>query len=1142
MGGIVFIGLLFVFGYPFLVFLIAATGLRRRVSSLEDSLATALRELQALRNSVDAARLSAKPAAAPVFTPQQPRAPAAATPAMPVPDTSLAPAPAADAAAAPTPAAAVDTAAVPDPAPAPVSAAIAAPAAQQPATAPEPAAPPPPPFRAAPIFAEPPRLSVPTPSAPATPAPRPAAAPPAPAQATPHLPALAPAAAAPAPPRATSPAWLSAVKNWLFTGNLVAKMGLLILFIGVSFLLKYASERVTVPIELRLAGIVAADIALLVWGWRMRLTHRSLSLPIQGAALGILMLVTFGAFRIYHLIPPGLAFGLLFVLTAFTCILAVMQNAVWLAVFGIAGGFVSPILTSTGQGSHIALFSYYALLNAGVLAIALKRTWRALNLLGFAFTFIIGTTWGVLRYSAADHYLSAQLFLLLFFVFYVAIALVYAMRQSVQVKAYVDATLVFGTPLAAFALQLGLVKNVEFGHAYSALGFGIFYTVLALALWRRRGSGMKLLVESFMALGVVFGTLAIPFALDGRWTSAAWALEGAGVVWVALRQRHRLTFWFGMLVQAGAWISFIGAISGLSGEAARDANLWLGFLILAGTAFFMAITLRKETDGEVQAFPAVASAFLGFAALWLLGGAWTEIILRQTGTTMANLLVASALAVAAILATIALRMHWPRARIFALMAQVAAGATLFALSALSWDWTHASPDLFSEPLLGAFMVCAAAGFTAWNMWRQPLDMGLGALSRLMLGWSAFWLFGPILSTLSGFLVLHLPQAWHTIPRGHGQWSLYFTGVALAALAAAQGARRSGWTDLRWLSAAPWIALPLATVMMFVVLFERESIPGVVPWLGFAALWLAGEVLLRAWHANAWRLPSTVLKAIHLVRTAGPWIMLWKVGELAINNWLLGPVGQRALLADGGFAVSGSWANFVPAWAMMAVVVWLIGRAGKDQWPAAPIGAWYRRVLIPAAVAWSLLLAALWNLAQDGSMAPLPYVPLLNPLDLTTAFALALAAFAWRMLKTEREAWAPAVRQRFDKLPVAAAVVAYVWFNLILLRTASHVLDIDYNAGALFASQTVQAMLSLVWSITALVLMRWATRRVARRWWITGAAFLALVVAKLFLVDLDGSGSVGRIVSFVGVGLLMVLIGYLAPYPNDSTPDTARDAT
>lgn len=1085
MEGIFFLGLLFVFGYPFLAYLIGSSGLRRRVTRLEESLNHALRELQSLRSSVSAARLNELPEAPAEVTPQQPRAPAPTPAAAPAPPTVSVPTPVVEQ----LPVSAPTIAALPEPTP---------------------------------LFAEPPRLQ-------ASPQPAPTAAPP-----------RAPESA-PLPVRATTPAWLMTAKNWLFTGNLVAKLGLLILFIGVSFLLKYAAERVTLPIELRLAGIVVADIGLLVWGWRMRLQRRGLSLPIQGAALGIMMLVTFGALRIYHLIPSGLAFGLLIVLTAFTCILAVMQNAIWLAVFGIAGGFLSPILTSTGQGSHIALFSYYALLNAGVLAIAFKRTWRALNLLGFAFTFIIGTAWGVLRYSAAEHYLSTQLFLLLFFVFYVAIAVIYAIRQSVHIRAYVDATLVFGTPLAAFGLQFGLMKNVEFGYAYSSLGFGIFYIALALALWSRRGSGMKLLVESFLALGVVFGTLAIPFALDGRWTSAAWALEGAGVVWVALRQRQRLAFWFGMLVQAGGWLSFLGSVSGLSGDAARDANLWLGFLILAGTALFMAITLRKQANGEAQAFPAAASGFLGFAALWLIGGAWTEILLRQSGVSMANLLVASALAVAAILATIALRMRWTQARIFSLMAQIGAGVTLLAIAALGWDWTRASPELFSEPLLGALMICAAAGFSAWNMWRKAQDMDLEVISRLMLGWSAFWLCGPILSTLSGYLMLHLPDALQANPRAHGQWSVYFLCLSLVALTAAHTARRSGWTDVRWLSAVSWIALPLSSVMMLTVLFEREAIPGLLPWLSFAALWATSDYLLRLWPASAWHLSPNVLKAIHAVRTAGPWIMLWKVGELAINSWLLGPAEQRALLADGGFTVSGSWANFVPAWAMMAFVVWLIGRASIGQWPTAPIAAWYRRVVIPAAVIWSLSLAALWNLHQDGSMAPLPYLPLLNPLDLTTAFALALAAFAWRMLRTERASFAASTQLHFDKLPLAGAVAAYLWFNLICLRTASHLLDIDYQAGALFASQEVQAMLSLVWSITALVLMRWATRRVARRWWITGAAFLALVVAKLFMVDLDGSGSVGRIVSFVGVGLLMVLIGYLAPYPHDSAPDDSAPA-
>src|SRR5690606_19059292 len=90
--------------------------------------------------------------------------------------------------------------------------------------------------------------------------------------------------------------------------------------------------------------------------------------------------------------------------------------------------------------------------------------------------------------------------------------------------------------------------------------------------------------------------------------------------------------------------------------------------------------------------------------------------------------------------------------------------------------------------------------------------------------------------------------------------------------------------------------------------------------------------------------------------------------------------------------------------------------------------------------------------------------------------------------------------------------------------------IDYRIEALAASQSVQAMLSLVWSASALVLMRVAARRMMRRAWWGGALALGIVVVKLFLIDLANGGSIARVVSFVGVGLLLLLVGYLAPYP------------
>lgn len=1131
---LVLFGILFIFGYPFLAALLTTAAIRRRLDKLENANA---------RLQDDLAGMGARLRAVAELAPARPEVVAPAAP--PVEPVKAAPPPVA------VPREAdFDLPDVPpaEPKVAPV-----------PAPAPEPVLPTLPPFapKAPPLFAEPPRLAVPPAGAtPHKPVPAMAAATSA-ASSTASAPVAAPApapasapAAAPAVLRKPSPdyapaeppAWIKAVKNWLFTGNLVAKMGLLILFIGVSFLLKYVAAEFTLPIELRLAGIVLADIGLLVWGWRMRLTHRGLSLPIQGAALGIMMLVTFGAFRIYHLIPSGMAFGLLFVLTAFTCLLAVLQNAFWLAAFGIVGGFVSPILTSTGSGSHIALFSYYSLLNAGILAIALKRSWRALNLLGFAFTFIIGTAWGVRSYVPELHYLSTQLFLILFFVFYVAIALVWAMRQSLQVKAYVDATLVFGTPLAAFGLQVALMKGVHFGNAFSALGFGVFYIALALALWGRRSGSLKLLIESFLALGIVFGTLAIPFALDGRWTSAAWALEGAGVVWVGLRQRQKLTMMFGLLVQAAGWISFMGAVSGLDQQAAKQSNLWLGFLILAGTAFFMATTFRaqKDENGTDHAFPRAAAWFLGLATAWFMAGAWTEIILHQRGTAMANMLVASGLATSVILAVIAERMQWGRARTFALAVQVVSGATLLLLISTQWSWTEPAAGLFDNALLGALMIFGAAFFTSWNLWRSRENMDLEAVSHLMLGWSALWWFGPILNALSGWLMLTLtPVAADTL-REHAWWSWYLVCLAFSAAGFAFLARRLAWPPLRLYGASAWVALAPATLVVLALLFAQQQLPVALVWIGFGAIWAASELMLRLWPANGWNTPDFVLKPIHLARTAGPWIMLWKVGEIAISNWLYGAGAEARLLAEGGFHVSGSWANFVPAWAMMLAVVWLIRRSAQERWPSAPLALWYRHLLLPAATAWSLLLAAFWNLFQDGSMAPLPYVPVLNPLDLTTAFALMLGAFCYRMLKADSTQLSKDTNTLVARMPLAGMIAAYVWLNLILLRSAAHYLGISYQASALVASLFIQAMLSLVWSVTALVIMRSATRHRSRSWWLVGAGFLALVVAKLFLVDLDSHGSVSRIVSFVGVGLLMVLIGYLAPYPSEPEPHSEPD--
>jgi uncharacterized membrane protein len=182
---------------------------------------------------------------------------------------------------------------------------------------------------------------------------------------------------------------------------------------------------------------------------------------------------------------------------------------------------------------------------------------------------------------------------------------------------------------------------------------------------------------------------------------------------------------------------------------------------------------------------------------------------------------------------------------------------------------------------------------------------------------------------------------------------------------------------------------------------------------------------------------------------------------------------------------------------------------------------------------ALLLAA-WvfivNVLSPGDASPLPYLPAASPLDLTLALALwALAAWA----------------VRFTAIPES---VLYRWvgaglfvaLNGIVLRTAHHWADIPWRLTSLLASKPLQAALTLTWTATAFAVMYGATKRRLRPLWMLGAALLAVVVGKLFLVDLGALSGLPRVVAFLGVGILLLVIGFLSPLPPASQPGRSRD--
>ncbi len=436
---------------------------------------------------------------------------------------------------------------------------------------------------------------------------------------------LLPAAATVDVRPATAPADEIAAPAWwsrLLAGNPLAKVGVILLFFGVASALRLAAEYGLMPVSLRLFLAAAGGVGLIAFGYaKVRDgARRDFGLAAQGGGFALLYVVAYFMLARYAMIGAGPAFSAFAALGVACVLLAARQDGPALAVLGLSGAFLAPVLAGGHAETPLPLFSYFALLNAFILAVDWFRAWRVLNIAGFVFTLAVGMAWAIDGYRP-EHYALTQGFLALFLIVYSAMPVATALLRAPGFAGWRDGMLVFGTPLIGAFLQAQLMAGSRYGLAWSALIGAVYYFGLWALLVRRPEPEMRLLERSQLGLAIALLTVSVPLAFDAQVTSAFWAAEGTAVLWFGARQGRTLALATGLLMQLAAGIALLLGWHALGHARPVFSDAILGAFLVAAAGFVSARVLRSL--GDAARLPAALP--FAWALLWWLGAGLGEV-------------------------------------------------------------------------------------------------------------------------------------------------------------------------------------------------------------------------------------------------------------------------------------------------------------------------------------------------------------------------------------------------------------------------------------------------------------------------------------------------------------------------------------
>ncbi|MFY9609388.1 MAG: DUF2339 domain-containing protein [Blastocatellia bacterium] len=377
-------------------------------------------------------------------------------------------------------------------------------------------------------------------------------------------------------------------------GSWFNRIGIIAICFGVAFFLKYAFDNEWIGPAGRVSIGVAIGLAFLAGGERLRKRYASYAYGLTGGGLAVLYLaIWFASIQHYKLIHPTVAAILMAAVTVTGSLLAARYDALPIAVLSLIGGFLTPILLSTGVDNETGLFGYLAVLDAGVLALAYSKQWRSLNYLAFGGTILMFGAW-MDEWYGSDKLWTTIFFLTLFFVIFALLAVLYNVVNK-RPATWPDLALVFINALLYFGTSYELLDDAH----HSGLGvFAVLVSGFYLALGyftNRRDREDTLLVYTFVGLAVLFGVLAVPIQFDQHWVTIAWALEGAVLTLIGLKANDKTSRYAALVV-------FVIAVSHWAMVDVHD-------FAYSAMSDFVPLLNRRALSGGVLVAALAAAAF-----------------------------------------------------------------------------------------------------------------------------------------------------------------------------------------------------------------------------------------------------------------------------------------------------------------------------------------------------------------------------------------------------------------------------------------------------------------------------------------------------------------------------------------------------